>query len=70
MPVARRKLPQLTKQLFALAKARFSDAWDMRLTQAHQEKDEIAKQLRDTEKQIETLLERIVEADNPIVVKA
>jgi site-specific DNA recombinase len=61
---------QPTKQLFTLAKAMFSDAWDMRLAQAHQEKDEIAKQLRDTEKQIETLLERIVDADNPIVVKA
>ena len=33
-------------------------------------KDQITAQLRETEKQVETLLERIVESDNPIVVRA
>ncbi len=61
---------QPTRQLFALARAMFKDAWNMRLTQAHREKDEIARQLRDAEKQIETLLERIVETDNASVIKA
>ena len=42
----------------------------MRLAEAHRDKDEIAKQLRDSEKQIETLLERIVEADNASVIRA
>ncbi|MBC7147467.1 MAG: recombinase family protein [Thioclava marina] len=61
---------QPTRQLFALAKAMFKDAWNMRLSQAHRDKDEIAKLLRDAEKQIEILLERIVEADNASVIKA
>ncbi len=42
----------------------------MRLAEAHRDKNEIAKQLRDSEKQIETLLERIVEADNAGVIRA
>jgi site-specific DNA recombinase len=61
---------QPTKELFALAKLMFKDAWSMRLAESHQQKDQIAAQLRETEKQVETLLERIVESDNPIVIKA
>ena len=61
---------QPTRELFTLAKAMFKDAWNMRLAEAHRDKDEIAKQLRDSEKQIETLLERIVEADNASVIRA
>ena len=61
---------QPTRQLFALAKAMFKDAWNMRLSQAESDKEEIARQLGAAEKQIETLLERIVEADNTSVIKA
>lgn len=61
---------QPTKELFALAKLMFKDAWSMKLAESHQQKDQIAAQLRETEKQVETLLERIVESDNPIVIKA
>ena len=61
---------QPTRPLFTLAKAMFKDAWSMRLVEAQRDKDEIAKQMREAEKQIETLLERIVEADNASVIKA
>jgi len=62
--------PQPTKDLFALAKLMFKDAWSLRLTESHQHKDQITAQLRETEKQVEALLERIVESDNPIVIRA
>ena len=61
---------QPTKELFALAKLMFKDAWSLRLAESYQHKDQITAQLRDTEKQVETLLERIVESDNPIVTRA
>lgn len=48
----------------------FQASFNMRLTQAQREKEEIARQLGDAEKQIGTLLERIVEADNASVIKA
>ena len=61
---------QPTKELFALAKLMFKEAWSLRLSESHLHKDQITAQLRETEKQVETLLERIVESDNPIVVRA
>lgn len=60
---------QPTKQLFALAKAMFIDAWNMRLSEAQRDKDEVTRQLRDVEKQIEMLLERIIEAEHASVIK-
>ena len=61
---------QPTKQLFELAKAMFKDAWDMRLTEAHEAKDSVAKQIKELEKQIEGLLDRIVDASSPSVISA
>jgi DNA invertase Pin-like site-specific DNA recombinase len=61
---------QPTKQLFALAKAMFIDAWNMRLSEAQRDKDEVVRQLRDVEKQIELLLERIIDAEHASVIKA
>ena len=61
---------QPTRTVFTVAKAMFKDAWNMRLNQAHREKEDIARQLRDAEKQIEPLLERVVEADNASGIKA
>lgn len=61
---------QPTRQLFALAKKMFMDAWDMRLAEAQRDKDEITKQLAGVDKQIETLLSRIIEAENPAVIGA
>ncbi len=64
------KSMQPTRQLFTLAKAMFKDAWNMRLTESQKERDALAMQLRDAEKQSETMLERIIETDNPVVIKA
>ena len=61
---------QPTRQLFAVARAMFKDAWDMRLAEAHRAKDSVAQQLRDVEKQIEVMLDRIVDASTPSVVSA
>lgn len=64
------KTIQPTRELFALAKAMFKDAWSLRLTEAQREKDAITRHLADIDKHVEALLERIVESDNPVVVKA
>jgi site-specific DNA recombinase len=56
--------------LFELAKAMLRDAWEMKLADAQGAKAELMKQLRDTERQIEGLLDRIVEASSPSVVAA
>ena len=61
---------QPTRQLFSIAKAMFADAWSLRLAEAQRDKEELAKQLRDVGRQIETLLERIMEAENATVIKA
>lgn len=61
---------QPSKQLFALAKAMISDAWNMRLDQARMERDEWCKQLKAMEARIDDLLDRIVEAKSPSVIAA
>ena len=61
---------QPTHQLFELVRVMFKDAWDMRLKEAHTAKDAIAKQLRDVERQIEGLLDRVLDATNPSLVSA
>ena len=61
---------QPAKGLFQLAKAMLRDAWDMRLAVAKNEKDALHKQLGDVDRQIESLLDRIVEANSASVVSA
>jgi site-specific DNA recombinase len=61
---------QPVQSLFGLAKAMLRDAWDLRLTQAHKEKDELQRQQKDVERQIEGLLDRVVEATSASVVSA
>lgn len=61
---------QPARGLFDLAKAMLRDAWDMRLAVAHGEKDELQRQLKDVERQIESLLDRIVDANSASVVSA
>lgn len=61
---------QPSAQLFELAKAMFRDAWDMRLSEAHTAKQSIERQKADVEKQIEGLLDRIVETSSPSVISA
>ena len=57
-----------TEKLFGLVKAMFTDAWEMRAQQAYEARDEWKRQLKDAEKQIEELLDRLVEASNRTVM--
>lgn len=59
-----------TQDLFQIAKAMLRDAWDMRLAAAHTNKDAFKKRLDDANRQIENLLDRLVETDMPAVAKA
>lgn len=61
---------QPTRELFGLAKTMFIDAWNMRAAEAHQGKGQVENQLRSVEKQIQTLLDRIIETGNATVIKA
>ena len=56
--------------LFELAKAMLRDAWNMRLVIAHNEKEALRKQLEDINRQLESMLDRIVEANSASVVSA
>jgi hypothetical protein len=56
--------------LFALAKAMFRDAWNMRLAQASEAKRMLKAQIGTLEKQIDQLLDRIVDASSDSVVSA
>lgn len=56
--------------LFALVKAMFRDAWDMRLAQATDAKKTLKSQIASLEKQIDQLLDRIVDASTDSVVAA
>ena len=61
---------QPSQGLFAVAKAMFKDAWDMRLAKSAETAKAFEKEVRKAEKQIEGLLDRIVTADNESVVAA
>lgn len=61
---------QPTKQLFALAKVMLQDAWEARLESMGAAQVELKRQLKAAEKQIESLLDRIVEATSPSVISA
>ena len=61
---------QPAKELFDLAKAMLRDAWNMRLALALSEKDALEKQLGDVNRQLENMLDRIVEANSASVVSA
>ena len=55
---------------FELAKAMMRDAWDKRFVIANGEKTALKKQIDDLNGQIESLLDRIVEANNSAVISA
>jgi site-specific DNA recombinase len=57
-------------KLFELAKAMFIDLWNMRLAQADQVAKSLKTSMQQIDKQIEQLLDRIVEASNASVVAA
>ncbi|MCB1451414.1 MAG: recombinase family protein, partial [Nitratireductor sp.] len=56
--------------LFALVKSLFKHGWDQRLAQAKDFARRFTRDIQTLEKQIDALLDRIVEADNPAVVMA
>lgn len=58
------------ESFFELAKAMMCDAWDRRFAVAHGEKTALKDQLDDLNRQIESLLDRIVDASNASVVSA
>ncbi len=58
------------EKFFELAKAMLRDAWDKRFVIAQSEKTALKTQLDDINRQIENLLDRVVEANNASVVSA
>ena len=64
-----RGLPPAT-QLFKLAKAIFTDIWEIRRSEASSARATPETQLQETEKQIENLLDRIMNASSPSVIGA
>ncbi|MCV9960288.1 recombinase family protein [Pararhizobium sp. BT-229] len=61
---------QPTREFFNVAKTMLTDAWEMRFTEAHRDKEEVENQLRGVDKQIQRVLERIIETGNATVIKA
>jgi len=61
---------QPAKQMFAMAQAMFADAWKIRLKQAHMDKDTLSAQIMEIDRQIEVLLDRVVDASGESLVKA
>lgn len=57
-----------TQQLFTLAKAMFRRAWDQRLSQAQEAVLTVQRQIKEIEKQVETLLSRIMDSSNSTVI--
>ena len=58
------------KTLFALIKALFKHGWDQRLAQTKEFAKRFTRDIQTLEKQIDGLLDRIVDADNPNVITA
>lgn len=61
---------QPTKDLFDIAKAMFKDAWDQRGAQAAILVVTLKQEVKALEKQMENLLERIMDASNSTVITA
>tara|TARA_Y100000815_G_scaffold190167_1_gene173583 strand:- start:31721 stop:33385 length:1665 start_codon:yes stop_codon:yes gene_type:complete len=59
-----------SESLFKLVKAMFKDAWDARLAQASQSAKTLRAGIANIEKQIDALLDRIVESGNQSVIAA
>ena len=61
---------QPAKQLVAMARAMFTDLWEMRLSEAKNAKETLNKQLKALDSEVKSLLGRIVQANSPTVISA
>ncbi len=61
---------QPAENLFKLARAMFKDAWRQRLAQSKHIAETLKTDLSKNEKQMDQLLDRIVDAENPTVISA
>ena len=61
---------QLSDDVYALARKMFKDAWDQRLAQAASLSKNLERELAKLDKQIEQLLDRIVDASSGTVISA
>ena len=59
-----------TAELFEVANAMFEDAWNARLARAAEDRKSLLDTVAQVEKQIETMLDRIVDSDNATVISA
>ena len=58
------------RQFFALARAMFTDIWNARQAEAQRARAALSDQIKDIEKQIEGLLDRIMDGASPTVAAA
>ncbi len=63
------KMLEPTTQLIALAKAMFRHAWDQRIAQAQDALRSGQRQIKDIDKQIEAVLDRILSSSNATVIQ-
>lgn len=56
--------------LFALAKAMLSDAWEARIGEARRARDAALRQVKEIDNNVGELLDRLVDASSPTVVRA
>ncbi len=59
-----------TKSLFQCARALFKDMWNEQLAQTANTEKSFKQQIGKLDKQIEQILDRIIDSDNPTVIKA
>jgi site-specific DNA recombinase len=64
------KTLQPSETLFAMVRVMFRQAWDMRSAQAQEASASIKAQLSAAEKQVESLLVRIIDAESTTVIRA
>jgi DNA invertase Pin-like site-specific DNA recombinase/uncharacterized protein YdcH (DUF465 family) len=61
---------QPAKQLVAMARAMFTDLWEMRALEAKSAKETLNKQLKSLDAEVKSLLGRIVQTSSPTVISA
>jgi len=59
-----------SKDLISMTKMMLADAWSQRLAQSNVVKAELNREIAASDKQLDALLDRIVDANNPTVIAA